>query len=117
MCYELSSGYLFKISNHNIRKFAKGEAVEGGRFLSDLNGSVPHGRGQAPFISEPDRTFGENEAKSLTPSVAGTCWNPLGVMASIEMSFVIFQLAQILDRYLFLFLFLFLFFYPDMSLI
>ena len=29
--------------------------------------------------SEPDRTSGENEAKSLTPSAAGTCWNPLGL--------------------------------------
>jgi hypothetical protein len=73
-------GIFFKTSNHNIRKFAKGEAVEGVRFLADLNGSVPHGRGQAPFNSEPDRTSGENEAKSLTPFAAGTCWNPLGLV-------------------------------------
>ena len=41
-----------------------------GRFPAGLNGSVPHGPGQAPFASEPDRTSGESEAKSLPPSSA-----------------------------------------------
>jgi len=47
--------------------FAKAEAVEGVRLTADLNGSVPHGRGQAPFTSEPDRRSGENERRASPP--------------------------------------------------
>jgi len=33
---------------------AEAEAGDGGRFEPVLNGSVPHGRGQAPFTSDQD---------------------------------------------------------------
>ena len=45
---------LFLRNNRYYGQIAEAEAGDGGRFEPVLNGSVPHGRGQAPFTSDQD---------------------------------------------------------------